>query len=284
MTRKARIEAGNRTLRVLVADSTLLTGHLIADALKRDRELSITSARNNSVLTTASALEPHVIILSEALEGIPGAGFELLPELLAAVPKTRIVMLIDSALPKLVVEAFRNGARGVFCRCDRLTMLARCVHQVHQGQLWINGQQIECLLQALDGALEAPLVNAQGIELLSKREQDVIRSLAAGLTNREIARELKISHNTVKNYLFRIFNKLGVSSRVEAVIYAASHRQGNGKNANRKNRKRKPGNGRSAVLDSHESLDVIAPRSHAAGQLKVSARQESFRLRRITGT
>ena len=66
------------------------------------------------------------------------------------------------------------------------------------------------------------LVNARGTVLLSKREEDVTRCLAAGLANREIAKELKISPNTVKNYLFRIFNKLGVSSRIEVVLYAAS--------------------------------------------------------------
>jgi len=62
------------------------------------------------------------------------------------------------------------------------------------------------------------------MELLSKREQDVVRWLAEGHTNSEIALKMKISDNTVKNYLFRIFNKLGVSSRVEVVLYAANQR------------------------------------------------------------
>ena len=282
MTRKSQVEGGNRALRVLVVDSTLLTGRLIADALRRDRRLSITSAKSNALVATASALEPHVTILSEALEGIRGEGLKLLPDLLAAVPKTRVVMLLDSASLELVVESFRKGARGVFCRCDPLTMLTRCVHRVHQGQVWINGPQIEYLLEALDAALETRLVNAQGVELLSKREQDVTRSLAAGLTNREIARELKISKNTVKNYLFRIFNKLGVSSRVEVVIYVASHRQGNGKSANGKKGKVKNGTRRTAVVNTQESLDVAAAGPHAVARLKVSARPEASRRRRIT--
>jgi DNA-binding NarL/FixJ family response regulator len=281
MTRKARVEASNKILRVLVADSTLLTGRLIADALKRDRKLSITSAKNDSVLAAASALEPHITILSEALEGIPGQGLKLLPDLLAAVPRTRVVMLLDTASPTLVVEAFRKGARGIFCRSDSLAMLTRCVHRVHQGQLWINGPQIESLLEALDGALEPRLVNAHGVELLSKREQDVTRCLAAGLTNREIARELKISHNTVKNYLFRIFNKLGVSSRVEVVIYAASHRNENGKSTNGNSGNEKKGNRRTAGPGSEESFDATVVGSRPVGARKLSARQES-RARRTT--
>ena len=141
-------------------------------------------------------------------------------------PGTRVVMLLDSAQREMVVEAFRRGARGVFCRSDSLSMLTRCVHRVHEGQLWISGYQLEYLLETLDAAPSTRLVNAQGAALLSKREEDVTRCLVAGLTNRAIARELKISQNTVKNYLFRIFNKLGVSSRIEVVLYAASQRRG----------------------------------------------------------
>ena len=233
MTRATRAQVSSKILRVLVADSTPLTGRLIADALSRDRKLSITNAGSDSVISTASTLEPHVIILSETLEGTSGRGFEVLTELRAAVPQTRVVMLMDSGKPGLVVEAFRRGARGVFCRCDPLTMLTRCVHRVHQGQVWINGAQFEYLLETLDEAPATRLVNAQGTVLLSKREQDVTRCLAAGLTNRAIAQELKISKNTVKNYLFRIFNKLGVSNRVEVVIYAASQRRADRTNASR---------------------------------------------------
>jgi len=105
-------------------------------------------------------------------------------------------------------------------------MLTRCVHRVHEGQLWINGAQLEFLLQTLAQAPATRIVDTRGTNLLSKREQDVVRWLAEGNTNREIALKLKISANTVKNYLFHIFNKLGVSSRVEVVIYAASQRNG----------------------------------------------------------
>jgi DNA-binding NarL/FixJ family response regulator len=225
MTRKTEPEADGKALRVMVADSTLLTGSLIADALKRDRKLSVTNATVDRVLANASAFAPHVVILSDVLGGTPGRGFEVLTEIRAAVPETRVVMLLDSAERELVVEAFRRGARGVFCRSDSLSMLTRCVHRVHQGQLWISGEQLEYLLETLEGAPSTRLVNAQGAVLLSKREEDVTRCLAAGLTNRDIARELKISQNTVKNYLFRIFNKLGVSSRIEVVLYAASQRR-----------------------------------------------------------
>ncbi len=224
-TRAGSAEVIDQKLRVLIADSTMLTGRLIAEALRSDRKLEIADTEGKSVVRAASSMKPHVIILSEALEGTPGKGFEVLTELRAAVPRSRAIMLLDAPDRELVVEAFRRGARGIFCRSDALAMLSRCIHRVHEGQLWISSSQIEHLLGTLDEAPATRLVNAQGAELLSSREQDVTRCLAAGLTNREIARELKISPNTVKNYLFRIFNKLGVSSRVEVVIYGMSQRR-----------------------------------------------------------
>jgi DNA-binding NarL/FixJ family response regulator len=100
-------------------------------------------------------------------------------------------------------------------------MLCRCVHKVHEGQLWVSGPQLESLLATFANAPATRLVDSQGAMLLSKREQDVVRWLAEGLTNSQIAHQLNLSENTVKNHLFRIYNKLGVSTRVEAVIYAA---------------------------------------------------------------
>jgi len=209
-----------------VADSTPLTGHLIADALRKDRGLTITNAVASSVIVVAATLKPDVAIVSEQLQGKPGKGFEVLKELRVAVPSTRTVMLFDTGKRDLVVEAFRSGARGVFCRQEPLKMLTRCVHKVHEGQLWVSGLQLEFLLDTLAHAPATRLIDTEGVELLSQREQDVVRWLAEGHTNSEIARIMNISNNTVKNYLFRIFNKLGVSSRVEVVLYAANQGAG----------------------------------------------------------
>jgi two-component system, NarL family, nitrate/nitrite response regulator NarL len=224
MVRAASLEPGEARVSVLVADSTPLTACLIAAALRRDRSLAIISAEASSVIQIAITRKPDVAIISEQLQGRPGKGFEVLRELRSVVP-TRTVMLLDSAEREPVVEALRSGARGVFPRSAPLKMLTRCVHRVHAGQFWVGGREVGYLLEMLAQAPATRLADSQGTSLLSPREQDVIRWLVAGLTNRGIARELRISENTVKNYLFRIFNKLGVSSRVEVVLYAASQRR-----------------------------------------------------------
>jgi two-component system nitrate/nitrite response regulator NarL len=244
MVRAISLEPSPMSIRVLVADSTPLTGQLIADALRKDRGLTVTNAEANSVIFVATTLKPDVAIVSEQLQGKPGKGFEVLRELRVAVPRARTVMLFDTGNRDLVVEAFRSGARGVFCRQETLKMLTRCVHKVHEGQLWVSGPQLEFLRETLAQAPATRLIDTEGIELLSKREQDVIRWLAEGHTNREIARKMNISDNTVKNYLFRIFDKLGVSSRVEVVIYATNQGAGG------QSMEREASASRTAVLDS----------------------------------
>jgi two-component system nitrate/nitrite response regulator NarL len=217
-------ETNDKSISVLVADSTPLTAHLIADALRRDRGLTVSDASGSSVLAEARALRPDITILSENLEGTQGRGLAVLKQLRASVPNTRTIVLLDCSDRDSVVEAFRSGARGVFSRNDSLKMLGKCVRRVYEGQLWVSSSQFQFVLEALSDAPTTHLVDTKGVNLLSKREEDVVRWLAEGLTNSEIARELEISENTVKNYLFRIFNKLGVSSRVEVVIYASSQR------------------------------------------------------------
>jgi DNA-binding NarL/FixJ family response regulator len=96
------------------------------------------------------------------------------------------------------------------------------VEQIHAGQIWANSSEIGEVVEAFRQLAPIRIVNTDGLRLLTKREEDVVRLVAEGLQNREIATELKLSDHTVKNYLFHIFDKLGVSSRVELVLYAAS--------------------------------------------------------------
>lgn len=215
--------SNNGKTSVLVVSATRLTTELMVEALRRNRGLAVNDAFGTSVLSAAASMKPDVLLLSEELEGVPGKGFEVLRELRAAVPKIRTVMLLDSSLRNLVVESFRSGARGVFCRDASLKLLGKCVRKVHEGQLWVNRTQLAFLLQELADRPTTRLVDVQGKALLSKREEDVVRCLCEGRTNGQIALQLKLSENTVRNYMFRIFNKLGVSSRVEVMRYAASH-------------------------------------------------------------
>jgi DNA-binding NarL/FixJ family response regulator len=138
-------------------------------------------------------------------------------------PKAKSVILFEANERHLVVGAFRAGAKGVFCISEAgFKSLCRCVEQVHAGQIWGNCAELSEVIREFSELAPIRVLNADGMRLLTKREEEVVRLVAEGLQNREIAKELKLSEHTIKNYLFHIFEKLGVSSRVELVLYAVS--------------------------------------------------------------
>src|SRR5439155_4246730 len=106
-----------------------------------------------------------------------------------------------------------------------LKLLGKCILCVHQGQVWASSDELLYLLAAVAQPVPMRFTSVTGNSLLSARELDVVRCVAEGLSNREIASRLTLREHTVKNYLFRIFDKLGVSSRVEVVLYALSGRK-----------------------------------------------------------
>ena len=210
-------------IKVLAADSTRMNSQMLADVLARDKRFQVLSTQLSAatILAFTESDKPDVVLLSPVLEDDPVKGFQLARELRAAHPSTRVVMLLDRSERSSAVEAFRAGASGIFCRTESLKFLPRCIACVHAGQVWANSHELKYLLDALSQAMPArQALNASDVSILSKREQDVVRGVADGLSNREIANHLHLTEHTVKNYLFRIFDKLGVSSRVEVVLFA----------------------------------------------------------------
>jgi DNA-binding NarL/FixJ family response regulator len=217
-------------IRVLAADSTRMNSQLLADSLARDERFRVIEVEPTAeaILAAAQAEQPDVLLLSEGLEEKPGRGFEIARELRTSHPQVRVIMLLDTSSRNSVLEAFRAGARGVFCRTESLKALAKCISCAHAGQVWANSRELGYLLDAVSENLPARLSNENdsGMANLSKREREVVRCVVDGMSNREIAQSLKLTEHTVKNYMFRIFDKLGVSSRVEVVLYAFSSGQG----------------------------------------------------------
>jgi DNA-binding NarL/FixJ family response regulator len=209
-------------IRVLVADDTRLHTQLLADALRRDGDLEVISSDSQELISRSDLGNIDVILLSSDINGQPGGGFEFLREVHTSNPNLRAVILLDSSKPESIIEAFRVGARGVLSRQDSIETLSKCVRRVHQGQIWANSEQMGLVVEALATSPNPSAALSQGIEQLSKREMEVVTCVAQGLTNREIAKQLGLSEHTVKNYLFRVYDKLGVSSRVELLFMTLS--------------------------------------------------------------
>lgn len=221
-------QASKGSVSVLVADANQMSCQLLTSALKRCRHRfnvvgSVVSS--DEALKLLRAREPDVALISAGLQDGALMGFRVLRELRSTPTKTRVITLLDAPDPSLIINSFRGGAKGVFCRSDPVATLCKCIYTVHQGQIWADSRELELILQELAQTAPLRVVDSKGAPILTKREEAIVSLVAEGLTNREISRELNLSEHTVKNYLFRVFDKLGVSNRSELIVYTLSQRR-----------------------------------------------------------
>jgi two-component system nitrate/nitrite response regulator NarL len=219
-----------KMIRVVVADNTRIHTQLLADALRRDAQLEVvgTASHAADLVATLTSQEVDVAVIGCNLDEQPLRGIEVLRELKTARSKVNAIILLDSSKRDVVLDAFRAGARGLFSRNESLETLSKCVRRVAQGQIWASTEQVGFAVEALAASPTVRAVGANGLNLLSKRELEVVRCLAEGLTNREIAGRLGLSQHTIKNYLFRVFDKLGVSNRLELLFLTMAQPAGAG--------------------------------------------------------
>jgi DNA-binding NarL/FixJ family response regulator len=219
-------QPGKKPIPIIVADANVMTSHFVCAELKRHSEFDLVgcAATVGELLELFERRKAKVALISATLQDGLLSGLAIFPLLREKYPDVRLILMIDHPEPELVVEAFRAGAKGIFtCHESQFDALCKCISCVHSGQVWANAQQMECLVDAVAQVPAVRLVNAKGANLLSKREEEVVRQVAEGLSNHDIAQQLHLSDHTVKNHLFHIFEKLGISNRVELVLYTVSH-------------------------------------------------------------
>lgn len=213
-----------KPIRVAVADANLMACGLVTGRLKRRFEVLGYGTSKSELFRIIKETNPEVAIVGCHLEDGNLSGLLALPEIQKKYPEIRLILLIDRSERELVVEAFRAGAMGVFDRSEsHFERLCKCIVCVHQGQVWANTQQLKFVLDAVARAPSPWVARGDGVSLLTKREEDLVRLVADGLGNREIAHKLNLSEHTIKNYMFRIFDKLGISNRVELVLYVLNN-------------------------------------------------------------
>lgn len=209
-------------IRVLVADSAPIQSQLLVRALKGRREFRVFSvALEAAIVHEFMHLTPVDVVL---IAGNHPVNLSILRWLRLTHPRVAPVLLAENDDQMMVVNSFRAGAKGVFLfNHTPFRLLCKCITTVSQGQIWMNTQQTHYLLEALSEVPTLRVVNVKGRMLLTPREEQVVALVADGLSNRQVAEELGLSEHTIKKYLLRIFDKLGISTRVELVLYAVSH-------------------------------------------------------------
>jgi DNA-binding NarL/FixJ family response regulator len=219
-------QALSSSISVLIADADRMSANLIKDGLTRGHHGISVVALSSSSAEAIQELErshPDVALINAHLQDGPLTGYQVLKYLQLISHKTATIMLIPDTERDLVVDAFRGGARGVFCRVQPIKLLTKCIRTVHEGQIWANNENLRFLLEFLTQL--KPLRNIKpggGMTRLTAREAEVVQLLAEGLSTREISQKLSLTEHTIRNYLSSIYDKLGVSSRVELALYAVA--------------------------------------------------------------
>jgi DNA-binding NarL/FixJ family response regulator len=176
------------------------------------------ASRTAEILTVLQEHRPQVVMVSDDLEDGPLAGIRIQPEIRAIDPDAKILLLMGAPDRESVIEAFRFGADGVFRRHSPFDLLCKSLEAISRGEICGTASELRYVLDEFT-RVPKPLKMDPAVERrMTKREADVARFAAEGLSNREIGRKRGLTEHTVKNYLFRIFEKLGVSNRVELVL------------------------------------------------------------------
>jgi DNA-binding NarL/FixJ family response regulator len=213
-----RSAATSPAVSILIAGINQLHCRLLATALRKRDFHAISCAMEKDAILAAIAENAVDVALLNCEQSM-----SLVRSLHLAHPNVVEVLLLDAPGREVVVNAFRSGARGLFSFADSsFRLLCKCIQTVHDGQIWASNEQVGYLIDAVTHVPSLRVVNSRGRNLLTPREQQVVALVADGLSNRGVARELGLSEHTVKKYLFRIFDKIGVSTRVELVLYAVT--------------------------------------------------------------
>jgi DNA-binding NarL/FixJ family response regulator len=206
------------TTRVIVYDSSSLQSELLATGLESlGLGFEIKCANKlESLIELLSVDAKWVVVISD--NSMNGSAISLARHLRSRFHGVPFVFLLQEGRGDRVIEAFRTGARGIVYSNETLSQLAECIGHVYQGDVWVRGVDLGLIL---DGLLKPSVrvTDVTGRTLLSPREEEISRLVAEGMSNREVARALKISESTVKNSLFHVFEKLGISNRVELARY-----------------------------------------------------------------
>ena len=207
--------------RVLIVDRDSMSSDLLASALASNSSCEAIAIQGGLLLHALSTRRVDLVVIGADLDSNAGSGFELAHAVCSAHPSAGIVMLLNQVAQESVINAFRCGARGVFSRQQPMAEFLDCVEHVRKGFIWAGKNETSSLLEAFKSIPAPNLVSANDLPTLTARELQVVQYAAKGKTNRIIASNLGLSEHTVKNYLFRAFEKLGVSSRVELLFYLA---------------------------------------------------------------
>lgn len=211
----------NRTIRILLVDDHTLFRSGIKALLQRQEDLEVVGEAGDGLegVKRAISLKPDVVLLDLHMPGISGR--EAVQSIVEEVPETHVVTLTVSEDADDLLDALRAGAQGYLLKNIDADFLINAVRRAADGEAVMSAQMTAKLMRNVRCGTE-PLTVADH-EKLSPREREILSFLARGASNKEIARALELAESTVKIHIQGILKKLGMTSRVQAAVYAVEH-------------------------------------------------------------
>jgi len=210
-------------IRLVVADDHPVVRIGVRNMLMNEAGFDVAgeAGDGDEAITQTLEHEPDILLLDLLMPKLPG--LEAMRAIMDKSPRVKIIMLTGTITPQQIIEALQIGARGIVMKDAVTDHLATAVRAVAAGDYWIGGKRVVNLLQALhdlNKQAEPPVRKTYG---LTPRELEVVGCIVEGCSNKDIAKQFTISEETVKRHLSNIFDKTGVSTRLELALFSISH-------------------------------------------------------------
>lgn len=216
---------GHPSIRIVVADDHPVVRFGVKNMLANEPGFEVVGEANDGdeAITEVLELEPDILLLDLAMPKLPG--LEAMRAIMNRSPRVKIVLLTSLISTQQVIEALQIGARGIVLKESVASDLSESLRAVLSGDYWIGGKRVVNLLSALHDLMQqAAAVPEKKTYGLTPRELEVVTCIVEGCSNKDIAKQFTISEETVKRHLSNIFDKTGVSTRLELALFAISHK------------------------------------------------------------
>ena len=212
------------TVRILLADDHPVVRIGVRNMLQTDDGFTVVgeAGDGDEAITETLDLLPDILLLDLNMPRLPG--LEAMRAIMSGSPSVKIILLTSTVTPQQIIEALQIGARGIVLKDALADHLTNAIRTVVSGDYWIGGKRVVNLVGALHDLMKQAAVPERKTFGLTPREMEVVGCIVEGCSNRDIAKQFTLSEETVKRHLSNIFDKTGVSTRLELAMFAIAHR------------------------------------------------------------
>lgn len=212
-----------RPIRIVVADDHPVVRIGVTNMLNEQPGLEVVgeACDGDEAITQTLELEPDILLLDLQMPRLPG--LEAMRAIMTGAATVKVVLLTSTITTQQIIEALQIGARGIVLKDALANHLQTAIRTVASGDYWIGGKRVVNLVSALHDLMQQAAVPQRKTYGLTPRELEVVGCIVEGCSNRDIAKQFSLSEETVKRHLSNIFDKTGVSTRLELALFAIAH-------------------------------------------------------------